>query len=389
MVRPPEVRRPPWAVLALVVLAGALVLVALLLVVGRPWGSTPSRLGHAEVGPDPFLAVAIPDTPGELQPLLSDATARAEAAAREAADDATGRARARADAATQPFEDEGIGLVRPATLAAPAVVPGDPDELCAIDELLAGFRADPAAAEAFASVHDIDVIGISEYLEAMRAGYLTDDLEVINHRFRNGRAEPYVTVLEAGTAVLVDDDGVPRVRCRCGNPLLPVQVELDGDLVDAALFADRLVEAKIGPDVPDEVDRNVDGRFTNDGTRALGPPDEVSVSLGEDPTASLDRCRYHVTVAFDDNVLIDGPGDDLRVVERGRSESTFVAIGNTVDDLRTVGEIPGGESSIDIAPVADPDETFTMVRLCDGPDQASEVPGSDIDAVLALHLHRK
>ncbi len=42
-----------------------------------------------------------------------------------------------------------------------------------------------------------------------------------NHGYRDGRATGYQAVLQTGTAVLVDDHGVPRVRCACGNPLLP------------------------------------------------------------------------------------------------------------------------------------------------------------------------
>ncbi|MFD7575382.1 DUF6777 domain-containing protein, partial [Streptomyces sp. NPDC059810] len=49
------------------------------------------------------------------------------------------------------------------------------------------------------------------------------DTRVTNHGFKNGAATAYQSVLQAGTAVLVDDRGVPRVRCACGNPLtLPV-----------------------------------------------------------------------------------------------------------------------------------------------------------------------
>ena len=50
---------------------------------------------------------------------------------------------------------------------------------------------------------------------------LRTDTRVTNHGFRNGRATPHQSVLQAGTAVLVDQYGVPRVRCYCGNPLLP------------------------------------------------------------------------------------------------------------------------------------------------------------------------
>ena len=41
-----------------------------------------------------------------------------------------------------------------------------------------------------------------------------------NHSFVDGRAVAFQSILQAGTAVLVDKDGVPVARCRCGNPLL-------------------------------------------------------------------------------------------------------------------------------------------------------------------------
>ncbi|GAP52775.1 serine/threonine protein kinase [Streptomyces azureus] len=50
---------------------------------------------------------------------------------------------------------------------------------------------------------------------------LRADTGVTNHGFRAGRAAVLQAVLQAGTAVLVDDRGVPRVRCACGNPLRP------------------------------------------------------------------------------------------------------------------------------------------------------------------------
>ena len=48
---------------------------------------------------------------------------------------------------------------------------------------------------------------------------LRTDTRVTNHGFANGVATPRQSVLQAGTAVLVDNFGVPRVRCSCGNPL--------------------------------------------------------------------------------------------------------------------------------------------------------------------------
>jgi hypothetical protein len=50
---------------------------------------------------------------------------------------------------------------------------------------------------------------------------LRSDTRVTNHGYAGGRATPHQSVLQAGTAVLVDSFGVPRVRCACGNPLAP------------------------------------------------------------------------------------------------------------------------------------------------------------------------
>jgi hypothetical protein len=60
---------------------------------------------------------------------------------------------------------------------------------------------------------------ISAYLSELTPVVLTRDTRVTNHGFKNGRATPRQAVLQAGTAVLVDRYGTPRVKCGCGNPL--------------------------------------------------------------------------------------------------------------------------------------------------------------------------
>jgi hypothetical protein len=69
-----------------------------------------------------------------------------------------------------------------------------------------------------------EVLGISDsraYVESLTSVILGSDTRVTNHGYENGRPTSLQSVLQAGTAVLVDDRGVPRVRCQCGNPLLP------------------------------------------------------------------------------------------------------------------------------------------------------------------------
>src|SRR5258706_80541 len=48
---------------------------------------------------------------------------------------------------------------------------------------------------------------------------LRTDTAVVNHGFVNGQATTVPAVLQAGTAVLVDKNGVPVTKCFCGNPL--------------------------------------------------------------------------------------------------------------------------------------------------------------------------
>ncbi|HET6953299.1 MAG TPA: DUF6777 domain-containing protein [Acidimicrobiales bacterium] len=104
----------------------------------------------------------------------------------------------------------------------PAVYGGSRDtQVCDIAQLTA-FLTDPAnaaKAEAWAGVLGVDVAGIGDYVAGLTAVRLRFDTRVTNHGFRDGEANPFQSLLQAGTAVLVDDTGVPRVKCNCGNPL--------------------------------------------------------------------------------------------------------------------------------------------------------------------------
>jgi hypothetical protein len=59
------------------------------------------------------------------------------------------------------------------------------------------------------------------YIRELTSVTLVRDTRVTNHGYRNGRATDIQSVLQAGTAVMVDRYGVPRVKCNCGNPLTP------------------------------------------------------------------------------------------------------------------------------------------------------------------------
>ena len=99
---------------------------------------------------------------------------------------------------------------------------------CDVDLLIEDLAADPAAAKAWAGVLGLQQPEIESFLRGLAPVVLRYDTRVTNHNFRDGVAVPFQSVLQAGTSVLVDAEGMPVVRCVCGNPLLPPQAQAEG-----------------------------------------------------------------------------------------------------------------------------------------------------------------
>ncbi|WP_051732638.1 DUF6777 domain-containing protein [Kitasatospora phosalacinea] len=92
---------------------------------------------------------------------------------------------------------------------------------CDVPKLSGYLAANTDKAHAWAGVEGVDSSQIDGYLNGLTPVVLRQDTRVTNHGYQDGRATPYQAVLQSGTAVLVDSQGVPRVRCACGNPLTP------------------------------------------------------------------------------------------------------------------------------------------------------------------------
>ncbi|MCX3291465.1 hypothetical protein OR263_32955 [Streptomyces sp. NEAU-H22] len=92
---------------------------------------------------------------------------------------------------------------------------------CDIGRQVGHLVRDPARGRAFAEVVGISPAALPDHVRALTPVVLRADTRVTGHGFRAGRITRYQSVLQAGTAVLVDDRGLPRVRCACGNPLEP------------------------------------------------------------------------------------------------------------------------------------------------------------------------
>lgn len=98
------------------------------------------------------------------------------------------------------------------------------DSVCDREKLISFLTANGERARAWAAVLGVSVDDIPTYVRGLTPTVLLYDTRVTNHGFINGRATAFQSLLQAGTAVLVDAKGNPVVRCRCGNPLFSPQV---------------------------------------------------------------------------------------------------------------------------------------------------------------------
>lgn len=92
---------------------------------------------------------------------------------------------------------------------------------CDVEKQIKDLGVDPARNKAFASVAGVRPSAVPAYLRSLTPVQLRVDTRVTDHGYRDGAATSFQAVLQTGTAVLVDDHGLPRVRCASGNPLTP------------------------------------------------------------------------------------------------------------------------------------------------------------------------
>ncbi|MFD4026002.1 DUF6777 domain-containing protein [Streptomyces sp. NPDC058576] len=205
----PRPDRPWWrSVPRIAAIATALVAaVVLVVVLTRPEGG--SKAGGevflqsaGESGQDPFTESTADDSapePGTASPSVAPSASKT-----------------------------GAQVTRGVDGAAPGLYGGTREVAsCDVEQQIKVLRAAPDKNRAFASVQDVEPSAVPGYLRGLTPVTLRVDTRVTNHGYRDGEANAYQAVLQAGTAVLVDDRGVPRVRCACGNPLLPPVAQED------------------------------------------------------------------------------------------------------------------------------------------------------------------
>ncbi|WP_338491712.1 DUF6777 domain-containing protein [Streptomyces sp. SJL17-4] len=99
---------------------------------------------------------------------------------------------------------------------------------CDVERQVAFLSADQDRTRAFAEAAGIPETNVADWLRGLTPVVLRSDTRVTNHGYRDRRANAFQSVLQTGTAVLVDQYGSPRVRCACGNPLRTPAAIRDG-----------------------------------------------------------------------------------------------------------------------------------------------------------------
>lgn len=207
-------RRPWWRsgkglALAAGTVAVAAVAVAAVLIAGNQGGHSPTvptanevaLQAPADPGPDPFTPSV--ETQGVSAPAPTPVTPTAQQPGGTSPRSGT-------PATLHSVEGSSAGLYA-GTMSSPS---------CDTERLV-GMVSTGETGRAWASAAGIAPIDVPGYLRSLTSVYLRVDTRVTNHGYRSGAVVEYQSVLEAGTAVLVDAQGVPRVRCSCGNPLKP------------------------------------------------------------------------------------------------------------------------------------------------------------------------
>ncbi|MGW5466519.1 DUF6777 domain-containing protein [Streptomyces chartreusis] len=272
------------------------------------------------------------------------------------------------------------------------------------------FLTDPAndrKAQAWATALSITTAEIPGYLDRLTPVLLRHDTLVKNHDYKKGKATPFNALLQTGIAILVDEQGLPAVKCSCGNPLRPfdgdtnrIKVEFDDrneawkgyqkSSVVAVRPATRKVEQLALVDVH-EPDRGItrpvgttgekDTAFDTRERRAV--PDLAGATFGQ---ASRELADKGLAVAFEGGGL---PPDGARVTASDPPAGTELRFGEYVtlsvaggssdgsSDGTTTSTPPGGAGGSGSSPsTRDPSApNLTPTPTPSGPSSGSGSPG--------------
>lgn len=159
--------------------------------------------------------------------------------------------------------------------------------VCDKDALVGFLTENSDKGRAWAEVHGIDVDDIAGFVGGLTDVVLQADTRVTNHGFSDGKANAIDSVLQAGTAVLVDTFGIPRVRCYCGNPLDSARTLASDPVITGNTWAGFDVEDTVTVSPTEEVDDFVLQDVSSDNLVSRLPGTEAAEGLLVDTSGEL------------------------------------------------------------------------------------------------------
>ncbi|MGA0957853.1 MAG: DUF6777 domain-containing protein, partial [Ilumatobacteraceae bacterium] len=97
---------------------------------------------------------------------------------------------------------------------------GSGQNICDVEAMIKFLTYYEDRGRAWADIQGIEFENLETYLRSLTPVFALQNLNVQMFGFKNGKSYGYDAVIAAGTAILIDDQGMPRARCACGNPLL-------------------------------------------------------------------------------------------------------------------------------------------------------------------------
>jgi len=93
------------------------------------------------------------------------------------------------------------------------------ESVCDRAKMAAALESNDEARKSWAVLMGVNEDDVAATIDSLTPLVLARDTAVTNSRYRDGRPEWFQAILQAGTPVLVEATGTPRVKCSCGNPL--------------------------------------------------------------------------------------------------------------------------------------------------------------------------
>jgi hypothetical protein len=90
---------------------------------------------------------------------------------------------------------------------------------CNSGQLADFLQSNPSKNAAWAKAVNVQPTDVRPFILTLTSALLRVDTRVTEYKFAGDQPQPHQSVLQAGTAVLLDRTGFPRVRCQSGNPL--------------------------------------------------------------------------------------------------------------------------------------------------------------------------